>query len=595
MIKKRLIWHVYPSYVLLSVLAMAAVLFTASRIARSFYYERTDRQLTSACRLITEQLATQPDLLQGSAVNSLCQTLAQKSGCRVTVILPDGAVIGDSERDPSTMDNHKNREEILEATAQGVGRSERPSDTLKQDMMYVAVPLTVAGAHQATVRTSLSLDQVDQALASMWWQTVWNGLVIAVVAVLAAFVISRRISRPLEQIRQSAASWHWDDPTEKRLPSSDISEVDTLVKALNTMRDHLRTRLTTIKQQHDEQSTLLSCMTEAVLAVDDQKQLIKMNQAAEDLFQIQADRSLGKNIMEVVRNADLLDLVNQTFTSGAPEQREIFLPDVHTHLLGSGSVLHSADGKRLGAVVALNDITHMRKLERMRRDFVADVSHELRTPITSILGFAETLRTSTVEDESQRDHFLDIIHKQSIRLQTIVEDLLALSSIENETEQGEIELRSAHVSTVIRAAVQACQPHADEKQIQLETSCSESLQARVNLQLLQQAVMNLIGNAIKFSEPESKVTVVGTELDEEIALQVRDQGAGIGPEHHARLFERFYRVDKGRSRRLGGTGLGLAIVKHIALAHQGRVAVESKYGEGSTFSIYLPKAPNMSD
>jgi len=589
MIKKRLIWHIYPSYVILSLLAMAAVMVTASRIARSFYYERTDQQLSSACRLITEQLAAQPELLPGDAMNALCKTLAEKSGCRVTVILPDGLVIGDSERDPATMDKHQNREEVLAAVANGLGRSERPSDTLKQDMMYVAVPLILGGQHRATVRTALSLNQVDQALTSMWWQTVWNGLFIALVAGLAALLISRRISHPLEQIRESAASWHWDDPAEKRLPSSDIMEVDTLTRALNTMRDHLRTRVTTIKQQHDEQSTLLSCMTEAVLAVDSQKKLIKMNQAAEALFQIQANASLGKNIMEVIRNADLLDLVNQTFASGAPEQREIFLPDVHTYLLGSGSVLHSADGRRLGAVVALNDITHMRKLERMRRDFVADVSHELRTPITSILGFAETLSTSPVEDEAQREHFLDIIHKQSMRLQTIVEDLLALSSIENETEQGEVELHAGQIATVMRGAVQACQSQADEKQIQLEIACPEPLQAHMNLHLLQQAVMNLIGNAVKFSEPESTVTILGVELEEEIALQVRDQGAGIGPEHHTRLFERFYRVDKGRSRRLGGTGLGLAIVKHIALAHNGRVAVESEHGKGSTFSIYLPK------
>lgn len=586
--KKRLIWHIYPSYVLLSVLAMGAVLISTSHIARSFYYDHTEKQLTAASRLIVEQLAAQPDLLAEETVNTLCKTLAEKSGYRVTVILPDGRVVGDSEKNTRTMDNHSNREEVKAALSDGIGRSKRFSDTLKQEMMYVAVPLIQEENIQAIIRTSLALSQISQAPARMWRQIALDGLLIAVAAVLAALLISRRISRPLERIRLAAASMDWESP-QKKLPSSDISEVDTLTQTLNAVTDQLRRRINTVKQQHDEQSALLSCMTESMVAVDAHKQLIKMNQAAEELFKIKAEASLGKNIMEVIRNADLLDLVNKTFASATPEQKEIFLPDTQTYLLGNGSVLHRADGKRIGAVVVLNDITQVRKMESMRRDFVADVSHELRTPITSILGFADTLRNATVEDEPQRDHFLDIVHKQSLRLQSIVEDLLALSSIEDETEKGEVELRTGHIAAVIRSAIQGCQARAEDKQIALEMSCAENLQANMNMQLLQQAVMNLIGNAIKFSEPESQVRITAEASENEIAIQVHDQGSGIAPEHHSRLFERFYRVDKGRSRRLGGTGLGLAIVKHIALAHQGRVAVESEYGKGSTFTIYLPK------
>jgi len=377
--KKRLIWHIYPSYVILSVLAMCAVMISASRIARSFYYEGTAKQLISASHLIVEQLAAQPDLLKGPGIDSLCKTLARKSNYRVTVILADGTVVGDSQKDPASMDNHSLREEVSQALADGIGRSVRYSDTLKEEMMYVAVPLTVGSAHLATVRTSLSLSQISDATTRMWHQMAWDGLVIAVIAVAAALWMSRRISRPLERIRQSTASLDWDSP-QARLPSSDISEVDTLTQALNAMRDQLRTRMTTIQQQHDEQSALLSCMTESVLAVDAHKQLIKMNQAAEAQFQVKADASLGKNIMEVIRNADLLDLVNKTFASGTPQQKEIFLTDTQTYLLGNGSVLHRADGRRMGAVIVLNDITRVRKMERMRRDFVADVSHELSTP-----------------------------------------------------------------------------------------------------------------------------------------------------------------------------------------------------------------------
>jgi two-component system phosphate regulon sensor histidine kinase PhoR len=355
------------------------------------------------------------------------------------------------------------------------------------------------------------------------------------------------------------------------------------------MTDQLRKRIATIQQQHDEQSALLSCMTESVLAVDADKKLIKMNRAAQAMFQITAEKSLGKNIMEAIRNADLLDLVNNTFASDVPVERDIFLPETHTYLHGNGSVLRSDKGHHMGAVMVLNDITRMRKMERVRRDFVADVSHELRTPITSILGFADTLRSDSVDDTAERDHFLDIICQQSRRLQAIVEDLLSLSSIESETEKGEVELQTGRIAGVLRGAVQACQTAAEEKEIQLKLSCDEALQARMDSQLLQQAMMNLINNAVKFSDPGSNIDITGTETKRTVTLQVRDQGPGIARKHHARLFERFYRVDKGRSRRLGGTGLGLAIVKHIALAHQGQVTVDSDPGKGSTFSIILPK------
>jgi two-component system phosphate regulon sensor histidine kinase PhoR len=225
----------------------------------------------------------------------------------------------------------------------------------------------------------------------------------------------------------------------------------------------------------------------------------------------------------------------------------------------------------------------------MRRDFIADVSHELNTPITSILGFTATLRDGAADNIADRDRFLEIIHKQSNRLKAIVEDLLALSSIEDSTEKGEIELKEIPVGAAIQNAVQACQTAATEKNIQLEISCPENLKANINLSLLQQAIINLIHNAVKFSEPGIKIEIIAGQSDTEIAIQVRDQGPGIAPKHLSRLFERFYRVDDSRSRSLGGTGLGLAIVKHIVAAHKGRVAVESEEEKRSTFSIFLPK------
>ena len=586
--KKRLIWHIYPSYVLLSALAMIAVAISASRIARHFHYEQTEKELKNATYLIVEQLKAGPITNKVLEIDILCQSLACKTGYRITVILPSGVVVGDSEKDPTTMDNHGDREEVLEAKEKGIGRSIRYSDTLKVEMLYIAMPLTIDGIPKGTVRTSLSLASIDEALVQIWWKIFLAGLIIALIAIVAAVLISRRISRPLERIRLSGESFGQGGKYEK-LPSSNISEVDVLTNTLNIMADQLDARINTIQRQHDEQSALLSCMVESVLAVDREKNVIRMNKSAEELLQVDAASSLGKNIMEVIRNADLLELVNKSLTSSDPQEKEIFLSDTDRYLLGTGSALHRSDGQRIGAVIVLNDITRLRKMERMRQEFIANVSHELNTPITSILGFTATLRDGAADNIADRERFLEIIHKQSNRLKAIVEDLLALSSIEDSTEKGEIELKEIHIGTAIQNAVQACQTAATEKNIQLEISCAENLKANINLSLIQQAIINLIHNAVKFSEPGIKVEIIGEESDTEIAIQVRDQGPGIAEKHLSRLFERFYRVDDSRSRSLGGTGLGLAIVKHIVIAHSGRVAVESEEGKGSTFSIFLPK------
>ncbi len=587
--KKRLIWYIYPSYVLLSALAMIAVAISASRIARSFHYERTEEDLASACFLLAEQLQDGSGIFPAPDIDTLCKTLAQKSGYRITVILPTGTVIGDSENEPASMENHGNREEIREAMTQGVGHKIRYSNTLREEMMYVAVPLTMDGVIKGIVRLSLSLAKIDKAIDRMWRQIALAGLIIVLIAMGVAVLISYRISRPLERIRQSVKSLGAGE-FYKKLPSSEIYEVDVLAKTLNTMSDHLQVRIHTIQQQQEEQSALLSCMVESMLAVDEEKNLIRINKAAEELFRVKATPSLGKNIMEVIRNADLLELVRETLASCHPAEKEIYLPETGKYLQGYGGVLYGPDKQRAGAVIVINDITRLRKMERMRRDFVTNISHELKTPITSILGYTETLRTEAEEEKSSKKNFLDIIYKQSTRLQAIVEDLLALSSIEDDTEKGRIELREKNVDLVLQNAMQACQTAATKKNIQLEITCAPNLKANINLALLQRAVGNLVDNAVKYSDPGSKVDIIGEESEKEIAVHVRDQGPGIAEKHLTRLFERFYRIDEGRSRQLGGTGLGLALVKHIVIAHNGRVAVQSEYGKGSIFSIFLPKA-----
>jgi two-component system, OmpR family, phosphate regulon sensor histidine kinase PhoR len=585
--KKRLIWHIYPSFVLLSALAMIAVAISASRIARNFHYEQTEKELTNATYLIVEQLKAGSVMDTGLEIDMLCQSLAQKTGYRVTVILPSGVVAGDSEKNPATMDNHGGREEVQGAQTKGIGRSIRYSDTLKEDMLYVAMPLAIDGESKGTVRTALSLAKIDEALVQMWWKIFLAGLVIALIAMVSAALIARRISRPLERIRLSGESFGQGGQYEK-LPSSGISEVDVLTNTLNIMADQLDARIQTIKRQHDEQSALLSCMVESVLAVDGENKIIRMNQSAEELFQVDAASSLGKNIMEVIRNSDLLELVNRSLASSDPQEKEIFLSDTDRILLGTGSALHEPNGERIGAVIVLNDMARMRRLENLRRDFVGNVSHELKTPVTSIKGFVETLLDGAMEEPEEARRFLNIIAQQSNRLNSIIEDLLSLSRIEEYGEKRKMSLEKETLKPVLVDALELCQAAAEKKGITIELLCAEDLDVEINSLFLEQAIVNLVNNAVKYSGPGSKIHVTVTQEEESFCISVRDNGPGIEPKHLSRIFERFYVVDKARSRKLGGTGLGLAIVKHVAQAHGGQVTVESEVGKGSIFTITIP-------
>jgi two-component system, OmpR family, phosphate regulon sensor histidine kinase PhoR len=298
----------------------------------------------------------------------------------------------------------------------------------------------------------------------------------------------------------------------------------------------------------------------------------------------------GRKVKEVVRNTEFNRFVQRTLQGEGPTEAEIvFLGEPDRFLQAHGATLREAGGMRVAALVVLNDITRLKVLETVRRDFVANVSHELRTPITSIKGFLETLRDGAVEDPETRRRFLDIAVKNADRLNMIIDDLLSLARVERDAEMGDIRLETTPLSGVFAAAARVCAENAAGKGIELLFNCEEGATAKINPQLIEQALVNLVDNAIKYGEPGSIVRVDADTTGDEVVLTVTDQGCGISREHLNRIFERFYRVDKARSRTEGGTGLGLSIVKHIAHAHRGSVRVRSSPGEGSAFSIHLPR------
>jgi two-component system phosphate regulon sensor histidine kinase PhoR len=376
-----------------------------------------------------------------------------------------------------------------------------------------------------------------------------------------------------------------------RVPMPEPEELQALARALNKMARQLHERIVTITGQRNEVEAILSSMVEGVIAIDSEGHIVSINQAAAQLLSIDAQQAQGRQVEEVVRDVDLQEFARKTLAGQQPEEADISLPinggrffQVH------GASLPEERNKRAGAVIVLNDMTRIYRLENIRRDFVANVSHELKTPITSIKGFVEAILEGDITDADQVSYYLKIVEKHADRLNAIIDDLLSLSRLEEDADGSRPSLEKSDVRVVAESAVELSCIKANEKNIRLLLTGEEAATARINAPLLEQAVVNLVDNAIKYSEPDSNVTIDIHQDAEHVTIAVNDRGCGIPKEHMSRLFERFYVVDKGRSRKLGGTGLGLAIVKHIAQVHGGSIAVESELGHGSTFSILLPSA-----
>ena len=590
MIRKKLIWHLYPTFLLVTIVTLIAVTWHCTSSFRRFYYNQKRNELNRLAHVTSEQIVPMIQTAEPAQVDRLCKKLGQAGDgvTRITVISLSGKVLGDSHKDPAIMEDHSDRPEIIDALAKGSGSSLRLSETVGKKMMYAAIPVQRQGKVIAVIRTSIAATDIDLALRDIYIKMFWGGIIIAAFAAGLSYLISRRISQPIVKMKQIAQCFA-DGELSLRVPVPPSSELRDLAKALNEMAEQLYDRILIITRQRNELEAILSSMMEGVIAVDARGHIVSINKTALDLMNIESSEVKGRGVEEVIRNVDLQQFISQTLESEQPSEGEMFLPANGGRFFQLyGVSLSDSQNQKSGAVIVLNDTTRIRRLENMRRDFVANVSHELKTPVTSIMGYVETLLDGAINDPEQAKRFLQIIGKHSDRLNAIIEDLLSLSRLEEEGERSKISFEKANLKPIIQSAIELSSPKAVDKQITINLICDEHIEARVNTALLEQAVLNLIDNAIKYSAPGSKIEITAYHNDNEIIITVKDNGCGIAQEHLSRIFERFYVVDKGRSRKLGGTGLGLAIVKHIAQVHSGYVMVESTPGFGSTFTIHLP-------
>ncbi|MBI1388336.1 MAG: HAMP domain-containing protein [bacterium] len=593
----RLHWLLYPTYVLLTVLSLASVGWYVSHSIREFYLGEIERGLETRARLLEPELLRAAPDLNPDAVDALCKSWGEAASAsetaffQITVYNARGEAIGDSRRSSAGTDAKPSTApvEVAQALEGRVFSDIRHASLLNIPVLYVATPIRNGGDTLGVIRTAASLEAMEKSAAGVWGEIAIWGVFFTLVAFVIALYASKRLTLPLKQIERWAERMRHSE-LGARVGDSECEEIGTLAESINAMAETWEGRLRSIMRQNNEQQAILASMIEGVVALDQKERVILLNKGAVKMLDVTILPAEGRKLHEVVRISGLQRLAERALADDESFEDELSLPSAEPRYLRiNGAPLKTAEGERIGAVLVLNDVTRLRRLENIRRDFVANVSHELKTPITSIKGFVETLLDGAMNEPDDAARFLAIIAKQSDRLHAIIEDLLTLSRIEQSTEKETITLERARLNGVIRSAIESCEPRASEKGMSLEFQCADAVTANVNPPLLEQALVNLIDNAVKYSEPQSRVLIELAENHSEYHIRVRDWGSGISEEHLPRLFERFYRVDKARSRTLGGTGLGLAIVKHIAQAHGGRVTVKSKPGEGSTFTFHLLK------
>jgi two-component system phosphate regulon sensor histidine kinase PhoR len=517
-----------------------------------------------------------------------CLVLGQNESAIITLVKPSGKVFCDSKEDPARLGNYSNKPEIKEAYLGKIGFSFRKEKLQNEAQLFVSAPVFEAEKVIGVVRLAIPGGYIELAQKEALKGFLFSGFLVFVVSGAIAFLVSKRINLPLVEI-QNAATRFANELLKNKFKETDSIEIDQVAGTLNKMARQLNDQINVITAEKNEKEAILSSMSEGVIAVNTREQIIGMNKEASRIFGVSVEDCRGKFLHESIRNAPLQEFTAKALKSSTTIDGDFTLNyGTELHVRALGTILRDAKENPIGALVVLNDVTRLRRLENTRKDFVANVSHELKTPITSIKGFVETLREGAIDDSKNAHRFLDIIAKQTDHLNAIVEDLLALSRIEQYSNQAQISLEVTHIYDLLKSSADQCLTELGTQSAPINLVCDPDLKIKVNLHLLEQAVVNLLQNALKYGKTEKGIEVRGGVKDKETFICVQDWGQGIPSEHHKRLFERFYTVDKSRNRDSAGTGLGLAIVKHIAQAHGGRVLVESSPNKGSAFYIFLP-------
>jgi two-component system, OmpR family, phosphate regulon sensor histidine kinase PhoR len=558
-----------------------------SRALESQAVARLQATLVTHAALLQDAFAPVADGPPGPLGQARAQRYARILGARVTVIGADGTVLAESDRESvREIENHAGRPEVREALAGRVGSDVRRSATVGRDLLYVAVPLEREGRPRAVLRLALATHDVDAARALVR-RTVAGGALLAVgVALVIGLFVTRRVTRPLRGIEAVARRMAEGDLAQT-VPVVGSGEIATLADALNRTAVALREQIGRLKDEQAKVRTILDGMAEGVVALDERGRLLLLNPAARTMFGIENGIAEGRSLVEVIRQKGLLDLVDEIRTAGASARHELELgPPVNRVVAAGGAPLGLGPGTA-GVLLVLHDVTELRRLERVRSEFVANVSHELRTPLTCIKGYLETLLDGALDDRVHARRFLEVAGTHAERLDRLIDDLLELSNIES----GRVTLTPMRLDLgdVVASVAAMFEGRTAQSRQTLERAVSAGVTVRADRDRLVQILVNLVDNAVKFTSEGGWIRIEsGPSPRRMVEVRVRDSGIGIPSTDLPRITERFYRVDKTRSREIGGTGLGLAIVKHLVQAHGGELRIASELGHGTIVSFTLP-------
>ncbi len=587
----NLFWKLGFAFFALLIAVLLPVDFYAERALRRDYERAGFEQLAAIARIA---LATPP---QSSSLNpnssapedraALHDWVAKMaaSNVRVTVIASDGQVLADSQSDPQTMENHGGRPEILDAFGKGDGQSIRHSVTVDRNLQYFAVRLSVAGAPPVVLRFALPLQEVDLEIWEFRRRLWLASLFMLLVTGIASLLISRSFSGRVERLQFFS----------RRVAEGDFRPIEAdrtgdaleaLAVSLNETAARLDRTIRTLTDERNLSSAILGSMVEGVAVVNASERLLFSNGGFAEILGLDVPPQSGRALVEVVRQTELIEAVRQVLRGEHRVETEIVTGTLRQHFFAV-TVASVRAAETSGAVIVLHDITELRKLERVRRDFVANVSHEFKTPLTAIQGFAETLLAGAIDDPQNRLRFLEIILEHSRRLARLTDDLLKLSKMD--ADKLELEIRRLSVSLFVESCIETTQRPAAEKHLRISVNLAEHMpDIAADRRRLAEILQNLLDNAMQYTPSGGQVMVSASADGGEVTFTVSDTGIGIPRADQSRIFERFYRVDVARSREVGGTGLGLSIAKHLVEAHGGRIWVESEVGQGSQFHFTVP-------
>ncbi|MEZ6113658.1 MAG: ATP-binding protein [Pirellulaceae bacterium] len=583
----RLFWKILLTYAVPNILVAVTFLVVVSTWQRASALRQVGEQLVDTARVVAtlyrRDLADRTD----SERQQELRDLGKATGLRITIVAADGRVLGDSAEDFRRMVNHSDRPEIQQALADGLGKSVRYSSTLGVSMYYVAIPVNANVGAPVVVRVASELSAIHREIHGAWW-LLWSlACATGLLAIGLTYAMVGRLIKPMGELTAATrvlAGGDYNQPIDVHRDD----EIGQLGGALEHMRTDLLTRVRDLRESRQQLATVLGSMREGVLAIDARQRIMFANEASGELLNVGVTDITNRPIREVTRSREMHETAQRVLAQEDSFELEFEAPGAVRRRLMLRATRLPGDPCP-GAVIVLHDVSEVRRLENLRQELVANVSHELKTPLSSIKAYSETLRLGAINDPDHNLKFLANIEEQADRLHQLIQDLLQLARVES--GQQAFEITSVDVPDLVRVCVEQRMAEAAAKSIQLEIEASDdNLLALADEEGLYTIIENLISNAIRYTPENGEVRVSWRAEADRAVISVSDTGIGIAPKHQSRIFERFYRVDKARSRELGGTGLGLSIVKHLVQAFGGQVAVTSKLGEGTRFDVTLRRS-----